>query len=103
MPQDNLPLEITCQNVKAKLDAGDEFLLLDCRDQAEYDAVHIKGVKLLPMSELANRKSELDGYQDRQIVVHCHHGSAACKSPSGSASKVFPKPKAWRAASTSGP
>lgn len=52
----------------------DAALLIDCREQEEYDLVHIEGAKLLPMSEIAQRQSELAGMQQRRIVVYCHLG-----------------------------
>src|SRR5688500_3452865 len=67
-------MEVECQTVKQKLDAGDEFLFVDCREQDEYDLVRIEGTKLIPMSEFQKRVDELKDYKDGEIVVHCHHG-----------------------------
>ncbi|HEX7446968.1 MAG TPA: rhodanese-like domain-containing protein [Pirellulales bacterium] len=72
MPE--LPLEISCQDVKAKLDSGADFLLLDCREADEYAIAQIAGARLLPMSEIQARQVELAGDRGRQVVVHCHHG-----------------------------
>lgn len=74
-----LPLEIDCRAVKAKLDAGADFLLLDCREADEYATAHIAAAKLLPMSELADRVGELDEDRQREIVVHCHHGGRSMR------------------------
>lgn len=68
------PMEVDCQTVKRKLDAGEAFLFVDCREKDEYDFVRIEGTKLLPMSELQKRVGELDDHKDGEIVVHCHHG-----------------------------
>jgi rhodanese-related sulfurtransferase len=67
-------IEIDCQAVKSKLDSADEFLLLDCREQSEWDHVHIDEAALLPMSEIQNRVSELDDHRDGEVIVYCHHG-----------------------------
>lgn len=67
-------IEITCAAVKQKIDAGENFVLLDCREQEEYDLVAIDAARLLPMSELQERHTELAEHQDDSIVVHCHHG-----------------------------
>ncbi len=69
-----LPLEVTCRAVKEKLDTGEAFLLLDCREMDEYSVAHIEGARLLPMSELSARLGELDAYRNQEVVVHCHHG-----------------------------
>jgi len=68
------PLEVDTATVKAKLDAGEEFLFLDCREPDEYETVCIEGTTLLPMSELQERSSELEPYQQKEVIVHCHHG-----------------------------
>ena len=67
-------MEIDCQSVKQKLDAGDEFLFLDCRNQNEYDHVKIDGTTLIPMGQIVERIGELDGWQEKDIIIHCHHG-----------------------------
>jgi rhodanese-related sulfurtransferase len=68
------PLEISCRSVKEKLDAGEKFLLLDCREADEHAVARIERARLVPMSELANRLVEFDAYRDSEIVIHCHHG-----------------------------
>lgn len=77
MPE--LPLEISCQSVKELIDAGEHFLLLDCREADEYAVARIDAARLLPMSEIQQRLSELDADRQRQIVVHCHHGGRSLR------------------------
>ena len=67
-------LETDCNTVKSQLHSGDEFLLLDCREQDEWDFVHIEGARLLPMSQIQQRIGELDEHRELEIVVYCHHG-----------------------------
>lgn len=69
-----LPLQIDVHSVKDLLDAGDDFLLLDCREPGEYAQARIAGAKLLPMNETPGRIGELESYRHKRIVVHCHHG-----------------------------
>jgi rhodanese-related sulfurtransferase len=74
-----LPLEIDCHSVKQLVDAGDEFLLLDCRETDEYELVRIDGAQLLPMSELMTRVGELEEHRAGRVVVHCHHGGRSMR------------------------
>lgn len=67
-------MEIDCQSVKAKLDAKEDFVFIDCREQKEYDLVKIEGATLIPMSEIQARVAELEQHKDSDIIVHCHHG-----------------------------
>lgn len=69
------PLEIDCAGVKAKLDAAEEFLLLDCREQDEHDTVKIPESTLVPMSEIQERVDELEPHRQKEVVVYCHHGA----------------------------
>ncbi|HWB10690.1 MAG TPA: rhodanese-like domain-containing protein [Pirellulales bacterium] len=75
MPE--IDLEISCENVKAMLDAGEDFALVDCREADEYAIAKIESARLLPMSEIQNRVHELP--KDRPIVVHCHHGGRSLR------------------------
>ncbi|WP_254507078.1 rhodanese-like domain-containing protein [Anatilimnocola floriformis] len=68
-----LPIEIDVTSVKELLDAGSDFLLLDCRQPGEYQTANIAGATLIPMREIPSKLAEL-GTQDKHIVVHCHHG-----------------------------
>lgn len=72
-------LEITCQQVSEKLNSDDEFLLLDCRETDEFETVHIDKSTLIPMSELAERISELDAHRESEIIVYCHHGGRSLR------------------------
>ena len=74
-----VPLEVDCRAVKARLDAGEAFLFLDCREPDEYAASRIQGTMLIPMSEISSRVSELETYRNRPIVVHCHHGGRSLR------------------------
>jgi rhodanese-related sulfurtransferase len=51
----------------------DEVLLLDVREQQEWDAGHIEGSVHIPMGELGARQEELPS--DRPIVAVCRSGN----------------------------
>jgi rhodanese-related sulfurtransferase len=74
-----LPLEIDCSSVKALRERGEEFLLLDCREQDEWEIARIEGATLIPMSQLMARREELEPHKSRRVVVHCHHGGRSRK------------------------
>lgn len=72
--QTELPIELDVAAVNAMQQQQEVFLLLDVREQNEYDIARIDGSVLLPMSELRLRLEELEPHKDSRIVVHCHHG-----------------------------
>lgn len=74
-----LPLETDVQSVKRLLDEKQDFLLLDCREPDEHATARIAAAKLLPMSQIADRASELEPHRQSHIVVHCHHGGRSLR------------------------
>jgi adenylyltransferase/sulfurtransferase len=79
MPPAEPAIEIDCQSLKGRLDAGENLLLVDCREPDEYNLVHIPQATLLPMSQMQARASELEPYRNQPIVVHCHHGGRSMR------------------------
>jgi rhodanese-related sulfurtransferase len=68
---DGVAKTISPIEVKAKMDAGEEFLLLDVRGPPEYEAMRIEDprVKLLPLGRLRASLDELP--RDKEIVPFC--------------------------------
>jgi rhodanese-related sulfurtransferase len=68
--------EVDVQEAKKRVDAG--ALLVDVREQDEYDTVRIPGSTLVPLSELQQRYSELP--QDQDLVIHCRSGARSARA-----------------------
>ena len=64
-------LQISVEQLKAKLEKGEMPVLIDVREPSEYTKANI-GAKLIPLGEIPKRYNELNPNQE--IVVHCHHG-----------------------------
>ncbi len=77
-PESTFPIEISVTEVKRLLDSGD-LLLIDCREQSEYDQCRIDGSVLIPMNETPEKLDSLKPHQDKQIVIHCHLGGRSMK------------------------
>jgi rhodanese-related sulfurtransferase len=76
---DELPLEVDCQTVAARLRGQGEFVLIDCREFDEHAIARIAGSRLVPMSQLEARVGELTAHCDAAIAVHCHHGGRSLR------------------------
>ncbi len=63
--------------MKAKLDRGDHFVLIDVREPHEYQICNLKGY-LIPVGDLPKRVNELDS--SREIVAHCKMGGRSAKA-----------------------
>ncbi len=60
---------ITREELRRRLAAGEELLILDVRPREEYLAGHIPSAVSVPMEELHRRLEELP--LDRQVVAYC--------------------------------
>jgi adenylyltransferase/sulfurtransferase len=70
--------EIEVKEVKAKLDRGDDFVLIDVREPHEYQICNIPAAKLIPLGQVPQRLGELDPNAD--IVIHCKSGMRSAKA-----------------------
>ncbi|HEY6936587.1 MAG TPA: molybdopterin-synthase adenylyltransferase MoeB [Terriglobales bacterium] len=74
----NVP-EIQPEELKARLDAGEDIFILDVREPHEYQICNLNGY-LIPLGELPKRAHELDS--SREIVAHCRSGVRSAKAVS---------------------
>jgi adenylyltransferase/sulfurtransferase len=70
--------EITPVELKRRMDAGDEMLILDVREPNEYQINRIAGSTLIPLGELPRRHQEID--RDQEIVALCKMGARSAKA-----------------------
>ena len=66
--------QITAEEAKKIIDSGEEHIILDVREQDEFDAGHIPGAILLPYTEIENKAEEMIPDKDKQILVYCRSG-----------------------------
>ncbi len=66
-------MEITNEDLKRRMDDGDQIVLIDVRQPEEHEEYNIGGL-LIPLSELPARLSELEEIKDQEIVVYCRSG-----------------------------
>jgi|SRR5579883_2031780 len=69
---------ITVQQLKKMRDDKQPHVLVDVREPDEYEHCRIEGSKLIPLSELPKRVSELP--KSGEIIVHCHHGGRSARA-----------------------
>lgn len=72
-------MDITVQELKERLDKGENLNLFDVREPNEYEADNI-GATLIPLGDLPYRLDELDGLQDEEVIVHCRSGARSGKA-----------------------
>ncbi len=70
--------EIDPLEVKAMIDRGEPFTLLDVREPHEYQIASIPYAKLIPLGDLPKRMNELD--RSTLLVAHCKSGVRSAKA-----------------------
>ena len=66
--------QITPEDAKKIMDSGKEYIILDTREQDEYNQGHIKGAILIPYTEIENKASDMLPDKDKLILVYCRSG-----------------------------
>jgi rhodanese-related sulfurtransferase len=70
-----LPFEISPQDVKQRLDAGEKLHLIDVREPHEFAQARIESGELIPMRSVPAALQDLDARADEApLIVYCHHG-----------------------------
>ena len=72
------PLDISAVDLKARLDRGDDLLVVDVREPQEYQINRIPGSVLIPLGDVPKRYHELDPNQE--VVVQCKMGGRSAKA-----------------------
>ncbi len=66
--------EITVEELKARLDAGEKINLLDVREPYEYAEFNIGG-QLIPLGNIqANAIDEIEDLRNEEVIIHCRSG-----------------------------
>ena len=63
--------QITAEEAKKIMDSGEEHIVLDTREQDEYDEGHIPNAILIPYTEIENKAEERISDKDKLILVYC--------------------------------
>ena len=65
---------MTTQELQNKLNAKENFVLLDVRTQEEYNAGYIAGAILLPYDEIKAKATIVLPDKEKEIVLYCRSG-----------------------------
>ncbi|HSU27221.1 MAG TPA: rhodanese-like domain-containing protein [Chitinophagaceae bacterium] len=72
---------ITVEELKKRMDAGEKLYILDVREPDEYAASNM-GAKLLPLGQIQTMQiDEIEDWKDQEVIIHCrsgHRSMVAC-------------------------
>ncbi|MBQ9764201.1 MAG: rhodanese-like domain-containing protein [Phascolarctobacterium sp.] len=74
MQNGNANQTMTYEELQNKLNAKEDFVLLDVRTQEEFDAGHIAGAVLLPYDEINVKAATVLPDKEKEIVLYCRSG-----------------------------
>ncbi len=83
--------DTTVNELKKKMDAKEDFFLLDVREPNEYQIGRIPGSTLIPLGEVPQRVKEIP--RDKEIIVHCKMGGRSAKAAAFLRQQGFTKVK----------
>jgi adenylyltransferase/sulfurtransferase len=70
--------ELTVEELKKRIDRGEDLFILDVRNPEEFRICRIPGSTLIPLPSLPQRLGELDA--GRELIVHCKSGVRSQKA-----------------------
>ena len=66
--------QISQEEAKNIMSSDENYVLLDVREQNEFDEGHIPGAILIPYEQIAEKAEEMIPEKDTQILVYCRSG-----------------------------
>lgn len=72
--------QITVQDLKKRMDSGEDLVIFDVRNPDEHEKGAIPGARLVPLPELPKRLAELDDLKNREIFIHCQKGGRSARA-----------------------
>ncbi len=71
---------ISAAELKRRIDAGEDFALIDVREQNEYEIVSIPGAVLIPKGDILSGDALSMIPQDRPVILHCKSGARSAEA-----------------------
>jgi rhodanese-related sulfurtransferase len=69
--------EVSVEQLKARMDAGEQPRVIDVREGWELEISRIPGTLHLPMNQIPERLAELD--PEQELIIMCHAGGRSLR------------------------
>lgn len=69
--------EVTVKELKEMRDRHEDFQLVDCREQYEYEIAHLDG-ELIPLNKIVAASDKIS--RDKKVVIHCRSGQRSANA-----------------------
>ncbi|RYE24520.1 MAG: rhodanese-like domain-containing protein [Sphingobacteriales bacterium] len=72
--------QITVEELKAKLDSGENLHIIDVREPSEYEEYNI-GAQLIPLGNIVNFQiDDIENLKNEELIIHCKAGSRSAQA-----------------------
>jgi phage shock protein E len=71
---------ITAEEAKARIDSGNEIIILDVRTEEEFNAGHIPNAILIPNETITDKMPDLLPNLDAEILIYCRSGNRSAQA-----------------------
>jgi rhodanese-related sulfurtransferase len=72
-------MNISVQELKDRMDDGEDLNLIDVREEHEYEDDNLGGL-LIPLGDLPDRIDEIEDWKEEEVLVHCRSGARSEKA-----------------------
>lgn len=67
--------DITAEELKERLNKGETPVIIDVREDWEYQESNIAGAQNIPLGTLPQRLEDLEDLKDQEVIVQCRSGA----------------------------
>lgn len=72
--------DITVEELKERLNKGETPVIIDVREDWEYQEANIAGAQNIPLGILPQRLEDLEDLKNQEVIVHCRSGSRSASA-----------------------
>ena len=72
--------KISAAEAKARIDSGDDVIVVDVRTEEEFRSGHIPGALLIPNESIGKDRPELLPDLDAEILIYCRSGNRSAQA-----------------------
>ena len=72
--------DITVEELKQRIENGEQLNVIDVREPGEYAEYNIGG-KLIPLGQIMGMQfDEIEDLKDEELIIHCHAGKRSMQA-----------------------
>jgi rhodanese-related sulfurtransferase len=72
--------DITAEELKERLNKGETPVIIDVREDWEYQESNIAGAKNIPLGTLPTQLDDLEDLKDKEVIVQCRSGARSASA-----------------------